>query len=756
MLIYRKGADTVRFGSRRRRGLMLAVALVLGTSLVAGCDIGGGGGGGVFNDKESDALKDSVGSADKNNWATFGYNYDQNRHVPFDKITKENVTQLGKAWSVDFHKIDETVPLGQQSFPIVVDGTMYVTTHFNNIFALDAKTGDVKWQFKPSKIGAFKNFGLTTNRGVALCDGKVFMLTLDMRLISVDADTGKLVKEIFIYDDVPDTKPEFGYYETVAPICYQGKIIIGSSGADNGVRGFVMAYNSSDLTPAWPGPYWTVPPEGQDWRSHGRFHGGGTSWMPATIDAETDTMYFSSANPSPDFFAALRPGNNPKVNSVIALDVNNGKEKWWRQQVSPDEWDYDTAQAPQLIEGKVGGKDRKIVSVASKEGTWFAYDAASGEPIYERVKLLDRVEHPALKPGQPVDIFPSALGGVNYAPASYDPTTNYVINVTVESKSTLIQAKTAAEVDKNRVRGDVDVGVVNGFGTTPKGWHDYGGVVAVDVDTGKVAWKVKTPEPNRGGVTTTASGIGFYGGGDGTLNAFDTKTGQNLWKFQTGNQISGGPTIYEIDGKQYVAIAVGGTFTSSLGGTASRVDVFALGGSKQQGKQPKLVAEQAAAPAPAPRGGQTFLAMGTEAKSVNLNVTAALGVAGGGLNFNGFNRGGMTVSVPQGWHVNVTFKNIALQSPHSAVIDPLNQTKETQPSTKGAFPGSASPRASEGITSGTQFFEFDTGKPGTYALICAIAGHSIGGQWNYFKVTPANSKPSIKLGSKNYTLAAAG
>ena len=148
--------------------------------------------------------------------------------------------------------------------------------------------------------------------------------------------------------------------------------------------------------------------------------------------------------------------------------------------------------------------------------------------------------------------------------------------------------------------------------------------------------------------------------------------------------------------------------------------------------------------------------MSTAPKSVNLNVTAALGVAGGGLNFNGFNRGGMTVSVPQGWHVNVTFKNVALQSPHSAVIDPLNQTKETQPSTNGAFPGSASPRASEGITSGTQFFEFDATKPGKYALLCAVAGHSIGGQWNYFNVTPANSKPSIKLGSKNYTLAAAG
>jgi alcohol dehydrogenase (cytochrome c) len=548
---------------------VLAAALVVGTSLVAGCDIG---------------------RDDENDWATFGYDYDQNRHVPFDEITRANVTKLGKVWSVDFRKIDDTVPLGQQSFPLVVDGTMYITTHFNNIFALDAKAGDVKWQFKPSRTGAFKNFAVQTNRGVALCDGKVFMLTLDMRLIAVDADTGKLSKEIFVYDDVPDAKPRFGYYETAAPVCYKGKVIIGSSGAENGVRGFVTAFNASDLKAAWPSPYWTVPPEGRDWRSHGRFHGGGTSWMPVTIDADTNTMYFSTGNPSPLFFPRLRPGPNPKVNAVVALDVNSGKEKWWRQQTAPDEWGYDTAQPPQLIDAKVRGKDRKLISVATKEGTWFAYDAATGEPVYQRVKLVDRVEHPPLKPGKPVVVSPGPLGGVSYAPASYDPTTNSVINVTIESKSILIQARNAAEVDKNRVRGDLDTGAIIDFGTTPKGWHDDGGLVAVDVGTGRVRWKVRTPEPNRGGVTTTATGIGFFGGGDGVLTAFDTNTGRFLWEFQTGAQIAAGPTIYELDGKEYIAVAVGGTPTSSRGGTASRVEVFALGGSKKQGKRPKLVA----------------------------------------------------------------------------------------------------------------------------------------------------------------------
>lgn len=724
---------------------------------VAGCDVGGNDG-----EKSSDAgttVQDTSGetaaggnqavSFSPEEWGTFGYSYDQNRHVPHDEITKDNVADLGRVFSVDFKKEDPTIPLGQQSYPLAVDGTLYVTTAFNHMFAVDGKTGEVKWHFRPSKIGPFKNFGLNTNRGVAYCDGKLFMLTLDMRIISVDAATGKLAKEVFIYDAVKDAKPAFGYYETTAPVCYQGTLLVGSSGADNGVRGFFMGYNT-DLTPAWPNPYWTVPPEGQDWRSKGRFHGGGTSWMPPAIDTQTGTAYFSTANPSPDFFADLRPGSNPKTNSVIAVDLKTGEEKWWRQQLSPDEWDYDTAQPPQVYTATINGEDRRVVSVATKEGVWFAYDAATGDPIYERVKIIDRLEHPRLQRGKPVTIYPSALGGVNFSPGSYDPTTNYMINSSVESASVLIQAKTAAEVYKDRVRGDVDTGAINGFGETPKGWRDSGGVTAIDLDTGKVAWKFKTPEPERGGVTTTASGLGFVGGGDGVLRAFDTSSGDVLWTFQTGNQIASGATSYIIDGKQYLALTIGGSATSSLGGTASRLDVFALGGDKTQSKPPKLTAE------PPPSAGEApptkYLSLSAEPKTLGLQVLAAQGAVGGGLNFNGFNRGGMTVTIPQGYTVNVTFKNVS-QSPHSALITNVNQIKEVQAGTaKPAFAGASTDDPESGITSGSQYFDFVAEKTGTYALLCGLAGHAIGGQWNYVKVVGPSEKPQIKLGDKTFTL----
>ena len=243
-----------------------------------------------------------------------------------------------------------------------------------------------------------------------------------------------------------------------------------------------------------------------------------------------------------------------------------------------------------MYDGKVGGKTHHIVSVASMEGVWYAFDAATGKPFYQRVKVIDRVEHPSLQPGQPVTIYPSSIGGLNYSPASYDPTTDYVFNAAAETAAQLVQAQLTPAQKRNKfILGDVFLGVQNGnFGTALQGWHDHGSISAIDVNTGQRVWKFETPEPERGGVTTTASGLGFAGGGDGNLRAFDLKTGKVLWTFQTGAQIASGPTVFTAGGKEYVAITVGGTPTSSNGGTASQLQVFAIGGSPTQSPGPKL------------------------------------------------------------------------------------------------------------------------------------------------------------------------
>ncbi|MPZ63615.1 MAG: PQQ-binding-like beta-propeller repeat protein [Propionibacteriales bacterium] len=723
--------------------VVVAVAVWIGVTLSGGDDEGGD-----LADAEAAAIEHAVGDFAEQNWATFGYGYSQNRHVPFDEITKENVDQMGKVWEVDFVQEDDSIPEGNESYPLYVNGTLYVTTSFNHIFAVDAESGDVKWHFIPSEIGPFKNFGLNVNRGVAFCDGKVFMVTLDMRLISVDAETGELADEVYIYDTVKDAKPEFGYYETMAPVCYQDVVLIGSSGADNGVRGFFMGYNT-DLTPAWENPYWTIPPEGQGWRSHGRFHGGGATWMPPAVDPETDTAYFTSSNPSPDFFPELRPGPNPKTNAVIAVDALTGEERWWRQQLPADEWDYDTVQPPQVIEAEVGGEARKIVSIATKQGVWFAYDAETGEPIYERVEVLNRVEHPKLQPGEPVTIWPGAVGGVTYSPASYDPTTNYVINGRIESSATLVQVETAEEVERNRVRGDVDTGLENGFGEAPEDYDgDRGGLTAIDLANGEVAWKFDVDQAVRGGVTTTATGLAFFGGDDGFVRAIDTSTGEELWQFQTGSRIATAPILYEQDGQQYLAIVTGGSPIAQP--KSSKLEVFALGGDMEEGEAPERIvptAEQA----PEPEGLGQYFTPGAEPKTVDMLVVGSQGSTNGGMNFNGYSREQLTFSVPQGWSVDVTFKNVSAQIPHSAMVTAKASTEMSQ-GQQPVFKGAATPDPGQGILSGTQYMNFKATKQGEYALLCAVPGHATAGMWVNFSVTAPDTKPAVSTDQERFVV----
>jgi alcohol dehydrogenase (cytochrome c) len=502
---------------------------------------------------------------------------------------------LGRLFTVDFRQIDPSIRRGQQSYPVESNGTLYVTTNDDSVFALNATTGAVKWRWTPDNVAVFRNFGIVANRGVALCDGHVFVLTLDMTIVSLDPATGRLERRVPIAKAVPGASSSYGYSETSAPICGNHRLVIGAAGSEYGVRGFVMAYRT-DLTPAWPNPFWTIPPAGTGWRRYGTLVGGGVVWTPTTIDPKTNTLYFGTGSATPLYFPSIRPGSNPRANSIVAVNLASGRLKWWQQQMAHNEWSYDTAQPPMVYTASVGGKRTRIVSVATMEGVWFAYDAATGRPIYQRVKVIDRTEHPTLQPGRPVTVFPSSLGGVNYSPASYDPQTNYVFNGAAETAAVEVQAKlTPTQKKRKRLLGDVFLGLQNGdFGSKLTGWHDHGSISAIDIGTGRRVWKIKTPEPERGGVTTTESGLGFAGGGDGVFRAFDLKTGKVLWTFQTGHQIAAGASVYSVDGKQYVAITSGGTPTSSGGGTASELQVFTLGASQKESPPPDLPAFQRA------------------------------------------------------------------------------------------------------------------------------------------------------------------
>ena len=520
-------------------------------------------------------------------WPSFGRTLDNNRYSPLTQITPANADQLGRAYTVDFLRVDPDTRRGQQSYPLAIGGTLFVTTNDANVFAIEGGTGKILWQRKPRNSGVFKNFGTVANRGLAYCGGKLFILQLDMRLIAMRPSDGQVVGELAIEQDVPNASVAYGYSETSAPICAGGKLIFGAAGSERGNRGFVMAY-TTDLKPAWPTPFWTIPPDLQSWRRASRIVGGGPVWTPVTVDVTTNTVYFGTGSGTPVYFPSLRPGNNPRAASLIAVDLSTGKLKWWQQLIERDQWEYDVAQPPLVYNAKIGGQTRRIVSVATKEGVWYAFDARSGRPFHERVKVLDRVEHPPLKPGQPVTVFPGSIGGLNYSPAAYDPKTNFVFNAAAETAGILIQQKlTPTQKKRKFLLGDIFLGLENGnFGQYLPGWKDHGSISAINVSTGRRVWKVDTPEPERGGVSVTASGVGFAGGGDGVLRAFELRTGKILWTFQTGRQIAAGPTIFSAGGKQFVAITVGGTPTSSSGGLASQLQVFSLGGSKTESPKP--------------------------------------------------------------------------------------------------------------------------------------------------------------------------
>src|ERR687897_533306 len=322
------------------------------------------------------------------NWLAFGRTVDQNRYSPLTQITPANVDNLGRVFKLDFRQRDPTVRRGEQSYPLAINGVLYLTTNDNSVWAVNGTTGDVLWRHDPNKLALYSNFGIVANRGLAYCAGRLFLLTLDMHIVALNPRNGNVIREVPIAAAVPGASINFGYSETSAPMCANNRVVIGAAGSEFGVRGFVMAYKP-DLSPAWANPFWTIPPRQQGWRKASRIAGGGVVWAPVTADPTTNTVYFGTGSATPLYFPQLRRGANPRTNSLIAVDLISGRMKWWRRQMTHNEWAYDTAQPPLVYTGRVGGRTRPVVSVATMEGVWFAYDARTGRPIHQRVKVID-------------------------------------------------------------------------------------------------------------------------------------------------------------------------------------------------------------------------------------------------------------------------------------------------------------------------------------------------------------------------------
>jgi len=498
---------------------------------------------------------------DGNNFLQTNGNYHQTRYYPNAQINRANVRKLRPAWI-----FQTEVKESMETSPIVVNGIMYVTTSFSHVYALNARTGEELWHFKP-KLGPITTYCCgPNNRGVAVYNDMVYVATLDSKLIALDAKTGAMRWQTTIAD------PELGYSETMAPTAVNGKILIGTNGGEYGIRGFVRAYDAKTGKLVWN--FDTVPENSVGvWATHdatGRDmhrdiaaekaqlakHGdpykrlGGGVWQNPSVDLATNRIYFVVGNPSPDLDGSLRPGDNLYTDSLVALDLDTGKYVCHFQYIAHDVWDLDAVSPTVLVEAK--DKDGKMVPAvlhAGKTGHIYVNRRDNCGLIRYSEAMVPQENMWVLPTAQGARMLPGANGGVEWSPIATNPGLGlaYAIN--------LHQPMTYHVQSSPYPGGKLWLGGAFKVIPTEEQW---GNVTAVDYNTGKIRWQVKTPQPMIGGVLATAGGLVFTGEGNGLFKAYDARNGAILWSFQAGAGVNAPPSSYTVDGKQYVVVAAGG------------------------------------------------------------------------------------------------------------------------------------------------------------------------------------------------------
>lgn len=546
----------------------LAVATLLGAA--AACS-----GGATPRSGQSGALLStavSIGpAAAGTSWPVFGGGTDNTRFSALSQIDTGNVKDLGVAWSA---------PLGQysslsESYPVMTGRTLYVTSSTDEVLAYDAATGARTWSYAPrvdfTLSRGVGGYGVTVNRGVAVSGGKVYLLTFDDQMQALSQATGEELWSAVVAD------AHTGAYETSAPTVWQNLVFGGDSGSEDGVRGFVAAYHAGTGSQAWR--FWTVPAPGQGWVPKGP-HGGGTIYMPPTVDTSTGLLYAGTGNPSPTIVGVSRPGLDLYTDSILALNARTGKLAWYHQQVAHDLWDYDAASPVMVFDAVVGGKKVRAVAEAGKSGYLFILNAATGKNLFPPVPFVTEKHTPPTPSG--VLECPGSLGGAQYGPSTFSPLTHaaYVTGLNMCMVLKTGAPSPGSEGGKGRVVGETDFG---GTSSIPPGLPQTGTVTAVDTGTGRVLWSRTLPAPMIGGATATAGGLVFAGDAHGTLYAFDARTGAEVWHAYLGLAFGAAPIVYSAGGTEYLAMVIGGSPLSAnfhWGAIGARIVVLKLGGSK--------------------------------------------------------------------------------------------------------------------------------------------------------------------------------
>ncbi|MFA9475891.1 MAG: pyrroloquinoline quinone-dependent dehydrogenase [Filomicrobium sp.] len=503
----------------------------------------------------------SAAANDGKNFLHTNGNYDQTRFYPEKQINKSNVGNLRPAWIFQT-EVKESL----ETTPIVVDGVMYVTTSFNHVYAIDAKTGEQFWHYK-HKMGPVTTYCCgPNNRGVAIYKDKVFMGTLDSKLVALDAKTGSLIWETQIAD------PELGYSETMAPTAVDGKILIGTNGGEYGIRGFVRAYDADTGKLVWNfhtapensvGVWATKDATGKDMHRDiaaekaalkklgdpYKTLGGGV-WQNPAVDLKTKRIFFVAGNPSPDLDGSIRPGDNLYTNSLVSVDLDTGKYVCHFQYIAHDVWDLDAVSPPILVDVK--NKDGKVVPGVihgGKVGNVFVHNRDDCSLIRFSEAMVDQTGMWTLPTAEGAKMLPGANGGVEWSVMSVNPDLNLTYAVNLHQPMTYHVESSPYPDGKLWLGG--------AFKIIP-GSEQFGNVTAVDYNTGKIKWQKKTPQPMMGGSLATAGGLVFTGEGDGWFRAYDAENGDVLWSFFAGAGVNAPPASYSVDGKQYIVVGAGG------------------------------------------------------------------------------------------------------------------------------------------------------------------------------------------------------
>ena len=499
--------------------------------------------------------QDLLASPPRANWLSYNGDYSGRRFSGLTQITVQNVNRLGAEWVFHSRNSDRL-----EVTPVVVNGLMLVTSA-NDVFALDAQTGRTVWHYaRPISQGLVDDASRHISRGVGVWHDRVYRETDNAHLLCLDARSGNLLWDVAYADWSRN------YGATSAPLVVKDKVIVGTSGGDDGVRGFVAAFDAESGKLAWR--FWTIPAPGEfgsdSWPGDMYLHGGGTTWMPGTYDPELNTVYWTTSNPAPDFEGSVRPGDDLYTDCLLAIDADTGKLKWSFQFTPHDLFDYDATETPILINATYQGKQRKLVVEANRNGFVYTLDRGTGE-FLGAVRFAEKLNwatgidakgrpiRTALKPTpEGTNICPGYGGATNWYSPSYNESTGLMYFMTLEQCTTYLSAPVPQRFEPGKEFYSTGVKHTPG---------EKGRKILVAYDIGKrtIAWKYPQTGSGHssGGTMTTAGGVTFFGDDAQSFEAIDARDGKPLWHFTTGQDISASPMTYAVAGKQYMAIAAG-------------------------------------------------------------------------------------------------------------------------------------------------------------------------------------------------------